>query len=407
MNARLILIFVIPIILSESILSQDFFYEGSIVTLNKDTVYGKIKDLGLKKNSLLCTFNPVNSNVIVEYQPGEIISYFVNKKYYVSKTIKINNYDTMLFAEYLVDGTLDLFNVQIEKTTYYLIEDDNGTQSLVNINKNAISNQDDAIKANLQRSIDRGTIKLAMKNYPPILEQIDNVLLEDRKSVVRLMTNYHNAICKNEKCIDYTKKDIKPDVYLGFTLGITKSFLSFLNDDRFIYLSDANMKSTSSFLYGINLSFGVPAISERFFLDFIFEKWKESFTYRYNIEYDAISNFKYNSNAYSLHFNYLLIQKKINFSPYVGMSIIGMNKLRENTHIEPGYIREPVDFYKSFCTLNAGINLDITVSDEMGLVLRAKAGYRKDISDLQNHLSLGDQFHNLMVGFTLLKKITK
>lgn len=410
MKSKSTIIFIIYFIISsipEIVVCQDFFYNGYIITQNKDTIKGKIKDLGLNKNSFLCTFIPNDFDVISDFKPGEIYSYYVRNKYYVSKHIIQENYNIHLFAEYLVDGILDLYNVVIDNETFYLFEDVDSTQYLIKVQRNTVSTQEDLKRDHILHGKKIGTLKMIMQDYSPIFKQIDNIYLENRKSVVRLVGDYHNGICTNEKCFDYTKKEIKPDLYIGLTSGLYYPILSFSGDNYFKHLTEAEIENKLSFLYGLDLYLSVPSISERFSIDFIFEKSKVSYVFNYSKDFNAVTNLELNFHSYSILFNYLLIQKKINFSPSFGISNIRIFNHEETNYIkEVGYHRNPIKFYNGFAALNSGINFDMPLYTKWDLYFRAKVGYKINITPLNKYIYLNEKYQNLIFGLTLFKKIS-
>ncbi|MBC8005833.1 MAG: hypothetical protein H7X84_10195 [Verrucomicrobia bacterium] len=125
-------ILVLALLVSVGVMGQDNFKKGYIITLDNDTIYGKINDAGGLKNSRLCTFRPQKKLRVKEYRPGELKGYrMFNDKYYVSKEVS-NRFKTKnVFLEVLIEGPVNLYqNRRSSNKGFYIQKKDSDMVAL-------------------------------------------------------------------------------------------------------------------------------------------------------------------------------------------------------------------------------------------------------------------------------------
>lgn len=112
------------------LLAQENLVDGYIITISSDTVYGQIDLRTSTVNQQKCVL-VTNDNQKQTYLPGDIKGYRYSDvgKMYISKNVELNDQELLIFAEYLVQGGLNLFYLEYDKQGYYLFEED-GKQSL-------------------------------------------------------------------------------------------------------------------------------------------------------------------------------------------------------------------------------------------------------------------------------------
>lgn len=101
----------LALLISFGVMGQDNFKKGYVITLENDTLFGKINDAGGYKNSRLCTFKPYKKRKVKEYLPGEIKGYrMLDDKYYVSKAVGNKDESKYKFIEVLIEGPVNLYH---------------------------------------------------------------------------------------------------------------------------------------------------------------------------------------------------------------------------------------------------------------------------------------------------------
>jgi hypothetical protein len=192
---------------------QKGFDPGYVITNNFDTVRGFIKIKPNDLNSKSCEFMKSGDQNPKTYSPEDIRSYRIgNRKYYVSKEVVIDSVMQKVFLEYLVNGIADLYYLKLPEKEYFFIDKGNLMTELSNEGKN-ISVVVDANKFN-EREVTyykpsnqyKRMLKVLFQDSPEIMKKIDNTNFEYR-SLINITVDYHNSVCKDRSCIDYTKSN--------------------------------------------------------------------------------------------------------------------------------------------------------------------------------------------------------
>jgi len=194
--------------------AQSDFKAGYIITNQMDTVWG----LGnISKKQDYCIFQPYNKNDHNKYYPDKIFGFRILKgRYYLSKQVG----NDWLFLEYLVDGELDLYVLRekggnerffIEKDDLPLKEILYGKEDLVYKDGTSYIQED---KKYL------GLMKVYMQDSPEMLTEIEKVDVIKQKSLIQLAEDYHNSVCFDRECINYTKTIPKVSLKLEPFTGV-------------------------------------------------------------------------------------------------------------------------------------------------------------------------------------------
>lgn len=129
MKKTLLILFILFVSAVTS-LAQENLVNGYVITNSNDTIYGLIDLRTASINQDRCIL-VTNDNRKQTYLPGDIKGYRYSDvgKMYISKNVELNDQELLIFAEYLVQGGLNLFYLEYDKQVYYLFEED-GKQSL-------------------------------------------------------------------------------------------------------------------------------------------------------------------------------------------------------------------------------------------------------------------------------------
>lgn len=120
-------ILVLSVLVSLGVMGQDNFKKGYVITLENDTLFGKINDAGGYKNSKLCTFKPYKKRRVTEYLPGEIKGYrMLDDKYYVSKPVGENEGTKFKFIEVIIEGPVNLYHDRRSSERAFYIQKKDG-----------------------------------------------------------------------------------------------------------------------------------------------------------------------------------------------------------------------------------------------------------------------------------------
>jgi len=190
--------------------AQNNYREGFIITNKNDTIKGFIDFRANSTNGGECKFRLSQTSDVQMFHPYDILGYmFVNeKKFYVSRTITLNNLEKKVFLEYLVQGMKDLYFYDDDDIHYYLVEDSDG--KLVPITKDQGKMVGDKFSRTEKY---KGKLLYVFRDCPSLNEKINNGIF-DRKLMVDLARKYHQQMCTTgQECIvfenDYKQKFTK------------------------------------------------------------------------------------------------------------------------------------------------------------------------------------------------------
>ncbi len=212
--------FILLFILAITANAQSNYTKGYIITNKNDTINGLIDFRTDKINCSFCKFKLSKNAEEQIFYPQDLIAYRLIKegKYYVSRTIKIDNEQQKVFLEYLVQGIKDLFYYPQKNDCYY-IEDENGKMI-------AITKEPDKIVDNkyITDNKYKGILSYIFRNSKSVSKKINKAYF-DRRDMINLTKKYHTEMCApGEECIvfanDYKKSFLECDfsVYSGIQL---------------------------------------------------------------------------------------------------------------------------------------------------------------------------------------------
>ncbi len=309
--------------------AQSDFRNGYVINNEGDTIYGKIDYRGDLLMSQVCRFKQANSASIIYYYPYEIKEFrFENSKCYVSRILESGN---QVFLEYLIKGKLNVYYFRDDKADYYLIDKEGFPLKVIPYHE-GIKYKEDGIPIFYQSTAHIGLLKLYTQGSPDFKLNPEKIKRIDHQNLINFAKDYHNAICKDEKCIIYARKTpfIRASIELTY--------------ERSIYRKDlSDFDRTNSF--GTYIYLWLPRANEKLF-------FKTGMIYS-DINHDDI--------------NYILkipTQIYYQFSHYNlrPMFCIGLNNYLEKTS-ELEY----------FWTISGGIGLNYKITEKLSLTSNLSA----------------------------------
>ena len=178
---------------------------GYIISNAGDTIHGHID---LRSDVLLshaCTFKPDGADTYTTYTPDSIRAFRFddNGKYYVSIHLPLEGTMQQCFAEFLVDGVMNLYYVSRVKDDYYYFEREDGELCPLKINR-----REGVAEADVQRleMRQRGRLRDFFKDSPSALRMLDDRILTHRRAI-DAVKGYHRDVCTDEsECMEYEFK---------------------------------------------------------------------------------------------------------------------------------------------------------------------------------------------------------
>lgn len=209
-------------------MAQQNLREGYVITLQGDTLHGMIDFRTSAMNTKRCVFKENGATEFKTYLPGEIDSYRFqhNGIYYVSKNVqKDDNSREMVFAEYVIRGNMNLYQVGSNEM---LLVDEDGNEAAFDVTKarSATSLEDlreeigDAWKM-LSKSEKAGNMLMTLK--------------KNRKNTKKTVMTYIDDVCTDGYCevFEYRAKNTPEEdraVHPWVKVGYKATQYKFWND---------------------------------------------------------------------------------------------------------------------------------------------------------------------------------
>ena len=226
--------------------AQKDLRQGYVITINGDTVNGRLDFRGDINNSKNCIFYS-GSNQILKYLPFEIKSYrFKDGKYYISKSIEKQDTVKQIFAEYIVDGHRDLFYFRDNSGFHYMISYDNRTLVEIPFKSELITIDGRLYQSETTMHI--GYLKSYFGDCPSLFSEIENLKKPNLFNLISLTKKYNQLTCSDSNCIVYYKKKLPFKFAIEPYYGTTKqqyyinSYLNQYGGYLYAWLPESNEK---------------------------------------------------------------------------------------------------------------------------------------------------------------------
>jgi len=236
LKSKRVLSITLTILLFSVVKAQSDFRPGYIITLQGDTISGLINFRGGKANAKDCVFKKKDDPEKVTYTPNQIKSYqFIDGKCYLSVTSMNLKFKELIFLEYIIKGSINIFYYQDDVKDYYfavkdttLIELDHHDRLTGNAEKDIL------IMAKPEKY--KKQLKLLVQDQPSLFSNIDRIDC-NTKDLIMLTKKYQNLSCPSQECIQYDKRTGRS---IKFKFGILSSVgLSHLSSPPYnMYISD-------------------------------------------------------------------------------------------------------------------------------------------------------------------------
>jgi hypothetical protein len=347
---RLLSFAVIIILTVIDCLSQNDWKPGYIISNSNDTVHGFIDNRDSKSNSKRCYFRKEDSGEKELFKPEDISGFrFINGKFFISKTIPVEDSKRRVFLEFVVHGKADIFHYK-DDDDYYFIEKEGKLFEL--------KNTSEIQRTEATKLVSEKTVEHEKKEYIGVLNflmydakmqsEINNSTL-DTRSLINIAKKYHERVCSGEQCIVYEKKS-NMHVKWGFHFG--ESMNSFNFGDRFATnygistFAGSRIKIENAFNWEENISFSADITFHRFSKYELHQISYNSIVVYNNLEYTISPGSKLNVDLeltalkIPITVNYTFYRGKVR--PYIGLGLSNTFILSQNKN----FIYR--DFYNSF-----------------------------------------------------------
>jgi len=258
---------------SQTLFGQGNFIPGYVITNENDTIVGFIDHQLYKDQSAKCLFKTRHDSPPIEYEPSDIEAYRLteNDRYYITKSLPIGENELNLFVQYILNCKYDLFYLRKDGKDYYFIEGDSKLYELKN-EKRIYMHEGTEYERYSNEYI--GILMALFKDDPQSQSKIKQTDL-NHKSLIKLVTTYHDNTAENEACVVYEKAPPGISFALApvLTYNFTQPQLQVSDYETNVTFEDASYLSG-----GMQIEIGIPRFGDNLNVKSISEISYTSFT---------------------------------------------------------------------------------------------------------------------------------
>lgn len=182
---------------------------GFIITNSGDTIRGI---LDFRTNAVLskkCLFKAQGDNELQTYMPGDIEAFRFenNGKYFVTRRFDFLGTSQLYFAEFLVQGKMNLYCIADDYDDYFFFEREDGEMAqLTNraiLTSSSLAQEKNALQ---ERRKQYGKVKMLLKDSKKAIEDMSDGDMS-RTKLVNVVRDYHYDVCTDgSSCMVYEYK---------------------------------------------------------------------------------------------------------------------------------------------------------------------------------------------------------
>ena len=225
---RKIILFVLLAISATVTKAQTNPKSGYVITNTGDTIRGIIDFRTNEKLSKQCDFWANGESTSKSYKPGDIEGFRFdhNGKYFVSRRLNVTGEPELYFAEFMVNGKMNLYCITYNSDEFYFFEREDG--EIAELTNRATSYAGEGrqvlqeVKESLQEKREQyGKVKsLLQKSWKAVEGMDDNYM--SRKKLINVVRDYHNDVYTDGgkcKVYAYNEKSDKVKAHLKAFAG--------------------------------------------------------------------------------------------------------------------------------------------------------------------------------------------
>lgn len=183
---------------------------GFIITNTGDTVRGTIDFRTNEMLSKQCVFQANGESDFKTFNPGDIESFRFNHngKYFVTRRLNIYGEPQLYFAEFMVEGLMNLYCVADKYAEYYFFEREDGEMALLTdrslLSSSTIQDERNYFK---EKQEQYGKVKLLLQESWKAVEDMSETEMS-RKKLINVVRDYHDEVCTDgSSCLIYEYKE--------------------------------------------------------------------------------------------------------------------------------------------------------------------------------------------------------
>jgi len=229
---------------------------GYIITNENDSIYGSIDFRTGERNSQQCVFKDNLTGETKTFLPGEIYAYrFTDDgRFYVSRTVIINQLEYKFFLEYIIQGIISLYYLGGEFPHYFFETEDGQTVEVSH--KEEMIEQKDGGRAYKKDNRYIGVLNYLFSDSEKAKKKIPQATFS-RNDFVKLTKEYHYDVCETgEECIEFEAKRDPHYVKIKFTARAGAKIYTY----DLWRPQNMELKSASPYI-GAEVDFSIPRLT--------------------------------------------------------------------------------------------------------------------------------------------------
>ncbi|MBR5688607.1 MAG: hypothetical protein IKX36_11730, partial [Prevotella sp.] len=233
---------------------------GYVITNNGDTVRGVIDFRTNERLSRQCDFWADGGGGGVTYKPGDIEGFRFdnNGKYFVTRRLNLDGEPKLYFAEFMVQGKMNLYCVADKYNEYFFFEREDGETAQLTNRSMISSSLQDVQDHKKEARAQYGKVKILLQDSRAAIDDMNDMDMS-RKKLVSVVRDYHNDVCTDgSSCIVYEYKEKSDRLKIRFKAFAGYAYYSHESTDKQDLGVDDNY-SGGTFEIGV----GVEAAIER------------------------------------------------------------------------------------------------------------------------------------------------
>ncbi|MBR6981826.1 MAG: hypothetical protein IKH88_18610 [Prevotella sp.] len=198
--------FAVALIASVATMAQTNPKPGYVITNNGDTVRGNIDFRTNEKLSKQCVFWANGGSESATYKPGDIEGFRFDNggKYFVTRRLYVTGEPELYFAEFMIQGMMNLYCVVYNRDEYYFFEREDGEMAqLTNrvfLTTSSLQDEEEKLE---EKKEQYGKVKVLLKDSWKAASEMNEKDLS-RRMLVKVVRDYHNDVCTDgNECMVY------------------------------------------------------------------------------------------------------------------------------------------------------------------------------------------------------------
>ena len=275
------LVLAVALLMSLATMAQTNPKPGFIITNSGDTIRGIIDFRTNEKLSKQCDFWANGGSEGKTYKPGEIEGFRFDDggKYFVTRRLNVTGEAELFFAEFMVQGMMNLYCVAYNRDEYFFFEREDGEMAQLTNRAFLTSSSLNDEKGRLQEKKEQyGKVKYLLKDSWKAVQDMNEQDMS-RKKLVDVVRDYHNDVCTDGgSCIvyEYNEKSEKVKTHFKAFAGY-----AYYSHERTVFqdLEDENY-------YGSTVEFGLGVETD-------INRWMKGGSLEIGIAYSPKASFEH------------------------------------------------------------------------------------------------------------------